>query len=65
LVLCGMTACDVVPGDEVACFICVLGLLIECTDPCSYIKKCDEDDDTRVDKTALKFSSFGGGTCTG
>jgi hypothetical protein len=53
------------PGDEVACYICVIALLMECIDPCSYIKKCDEDDDTRVEKTALKFSSFGGGTCTG
>jgi hypothetical protein len=60
-----MTACDGVPGDEVACYICVIALLMECIDPCGYIEKCDEDDDTRVDKTALKFSTFGGNSCTG
>jgi len=64
-VACGVCPMEPTPIVEAACAACIIEYLHECITPCSYVDKCDKDDDDQTPKYGPKFSHFGGGTCTG
>lgn len=63
--VCGSCPMEPTPILEGACAACLVEYLHECITPCSYVDKCDKDDDDKVPKYGPKFDHFGGGTCTG